>query len=307
MGTTIKSPSPPEPRSMSGEFGETLEAKIKYAPDIWQSEAEYRPKYLDLDLAMLQDSLHGRGGQQGLIGILGGVQPQMSQMEADAARTQRLSDLGDVEAYGGRATEALLGADPAKKRISDLLAKQAGDELALGATLDPALRREVQQGYRQAATARGMAYSPSSAAEEAYFTGLRAEQLRRNRQQAAANVLSQRQALTGDPFMQILGRPGQTFAAMPGVTGQGTSLMGMGGPRMFNPESNYASSLYGQNYQGALQNQQLQAQAAMQSGMNRAGLFGSMAGLAGGLGGGLMKGIGAAHGGGRSFWTGAAV
>ena len=71
MGTTIKSPPPPEPRSYAEEYGKTLDAQVEYAPALYESEAEYRPKYLDLDLAMLQDSLHGRGGQQGLIGILG--------------------------------------------------------------------------------------------------------------------------------------------------------------------------------------------------------------------------------------------
>tara|TARA_R100000808_G_scaffold4249_1_gene14134 strand:- start:6292 stop:7215 length:924 start_codon:yes stop_codon:yes gene_type:complete len=307
MGTKISAPPPPEPRSYAEEYGKTLDAQIKYAPALYESEAEYRPQYLELDLAALRDSLQGRGGQEGLLDIYRGVQPRMSQMEADANRAGRTADLSDVEEYGSRATDALLSADPYKKRISDALAQQAAEDLEAGATLDPSLRREAQQAYRQAATARGMAYSPSSAAEEAYFTGLRAEQLRRNRQQSAMNILGQRQALTGDPFMQILGRPGQTFGAVPGTVGAGAGLMSSGGPQLFNPESQYAGNLYGQNYAGALQNQQLQARAAMQSGMNKANLFGSVVGGLGGLGGGLLSGMGRASSMGRNFWTGKAA
>ena len=279
MGTKVAAPPP---RDYARETKETLETQIRLAPDLYAAEAsdEYgQPAYTRLGLESLEQALLGGEGQRGLLELYANyVNPAMSGMESDADRFRRQSDLRDVEEYGGRATAALLGADSYKKELSDELSRQALSELQAGATLDPSLRREVQQGYRQAATARGMAYNPSSAAEEAYFTGLQAEQLRRNRQQFAQGALAQRQQLTGDPFMQILGRPGQAFAAGQGFGGQGMAI-GQTGARLFSPESQYAADLANSNMQA-----QLAARTA--SRQNRAGIIG-----------GAFQGLGMALGG----------
>lgn len=279
MGTKVAAPPP---RDYARETKETLETQIRLAPDLYAAEAseEYgQPAYTRLGLESLEQALLGSEGQRGLLELYANyVNPAMSGMESDADRFRRQSDLQDVEEYGGRATAALLGADSYKKELSDELSRQALSELQAGATLDPSLRREVQQGYRQAATARGMAYNPSSAAEEAYFTGLQAEQLRRNRQQFAQGALAQRQQLTGDPFMQILGRPGQAFAAGQGFGGHGMAI-GQTAPRLFSPESQYAADLANSNMQS-----QLAARTA--SRQNRAGIIG-----------GAFQGLGMAFGG----------
>ena len=279
MGTKVAAPPP---RDYAQETRDTLKTQIDLAPELYAAEAsdEYgQPAYTRLGLESLEQALLGAEGQRGLLELYANyVNPAMSGMESDADRFRRQSDLRDVEEYGGRATAALLGADSYKKELSDELSRQALSELQAGATLDPSLRREVQQGYRQAATARGMAYNPSSAAEEAYFTGLQAEQLRRNRQQFAQGALAQRQQLTGDPFMQILGRPGQAFAAGQGFGGQGMAI-GQTAPRLFSPESQYAADLVNSNMQS-----QLAARTA--SAQNRAGIIG-----------GAFQGLGMAFGG----------
>ena len=279
MGTKVEAP---EPRNYGKETRDTLQAQIDLAPDLYRAESsdEYgQPAYTRLGLESLEQALLGGQGQRGLLELYANyVNPAMSGMEAEADKYRRSSDLRDVEEYGGRATAALLGADSYKKELSDELSRQALSELQAGATLDPSLRREVQQGYRQAATARGMAYNPSSAAEEAYFTGLQAEQLRRNRQQFAQGALAQRQQLTGDPFMQILGRPGQAFAAGQGFGGQGMAI-GQTAPRLFSPESQYAADLMNSNMQS-----QLAARTA--SRQNRSSMIG-----------GLFQGAGSALGG----------
>ena len=280
MGST-KIAAPP-PRDYPRELEESLETQIKLAPDLYgaeASEAYGQPAYTRLGLRTLEEALMGGEGSRGLMDIYGEMQPRLSAMESASARAGRQADLADVETYGQQATEALLGSDPYKKQLSDELSRQALSELQAGATLDPSLRREVQQSYRQAATARGMAYSPSSAAEEAYFTGLQAEQLRRNRQQFAQQALGQRQQLTGDPFMQILGRPGQTFAATPGYGQQGFA-MGQTGARLFSPESQYASDLYSSNMQSLMATNMARAQlgAGRMSGIGSA-----LGGIAGGI------------------------
>lgn len=278
MGTKVAAPPP---RDYAKETRDTLQAQVDLAPDLYGAESseEYgQPAYTTLGLKTLERALLGTDGQRGLLDIYTrDVNPAMQRMEQSTDSARRQADLQDVEAYGGRATAALLASDSYKKQLSDELSQQALSELQAGATLDPSLRREVQQSYRNAATARGMAYSPSSAAEEAYFTGLQAEQLRRQRQQFAAGALAQRQQLTGDPFMQILGRSGQAFAATPGYGQQGMAV-GQTGARLFSPESQYAGDLFASNYQGnlAARTASAQSKAAVISGI--AGGLGSAIG-----------------------------
>tara|TARA_Y100000593_G_scaffold93634_1_gene189262 strand:+ start:577 stop:1458 length:882 start_codon:yes stop_codon:yes gene_type:complete len=230
-------------------------------------------------------ALRGGGGERGLLDIYGqDIVPSLAQTEAGAARYARASDVADVTALGQSATEALLASDPEKRAVSDELMRQARAELEAGATLDPSLRREAQQAYRNAATARGMAYNPNSAAEEAYFTGLQAEQLRRQRQAFAMQALGQRQGMTGDPFMAILGRPSQSFSASQGFGQQGFATT-QTSPGLFSPESQYAGDVYASNQQTLLGARQATAanRAAVQSG--------------------IFQGLGALGGGWASCWV----
>jgi len=284
-GTEVQAPND---RVYSREVRENLQAQIDLAPDLYRAEASEaygQPAYTRLGLRTLEQAMLGGEGQQGLLDMYANsINPRLSEMEAASSSAQRQADLYDVEQYGGRATEALLGADPYKKQISDELSRQALSELQAGATLDPSLRREVQQSYRQAATARGMAYSPSSAAEESYFTGLQAEQLRRSRQQFAQSALSQRQQITGDPFMQILGRPGQAFGSAQGFGNQGLGVA-QTGSRLFSPESQYGADVMAGNYSG-------QMAAGQASSMAKSARFGAITGMIGGI----ARGAGAAYG-----------
>ena len=299
MGTKIQAAPAPEPRDLGGEYRDTLQAKLDYMPAQYQSEAEYRPKWAELDLRTLNQSLGGVGGQRGLIEIYRDVvMPTLSQTESQAARDQALSRLGTVEQYGQRATDALLNADPEKRKLADRLIGQANEELSLGAQLDPSLRREIQQAVRGGDSARGMARTEGSAYKEAMFTGLQAEQLRRNRQQFAMGVLGQRQALTGDPWMSLVGQPSQAFAAAPGYAA-GAAGMGQAGS-MFQP-GQYEAGLFGMNYQGALQNQALQTQASMANAQARNAMIGGIIGGVGSMSAGMFSGAGHA-GGWNKFW-----
>lgn len=285
MGST-KVAAPPQ-RDYAKETRDNLQAQIDLAPDLYAAEASEQygqPAYTRLGLKTLADAMLGSGGAKGLLELYSkSINPAMSDMEAASNRAQREADLADVEQYGSRATDALLASDAYKKQISDELSRQALSELQAGATLDPSLRREVQQSYRQAATARGMAYDPSSAAEEAYFSGLKAEQLRRNRQQFAQQALAQRQQLTGDPFMQILGRPGQAFSSAQGFGGQGFGVA-QTAPRLFSPESQYAGDIYQSNMA-------TQMAANQASSLARSARFGAITGMLGGIGGGYARGL----------------
>jgi len=74
------------------------------------------------------------------------------------------------------------------------------------------------------------------------------------------------QSVKGDPFMSILGRSSGVNPMMAGqIFGQGKSMVP---GQIFNPESNYAGGLYGQNAQMTMGARQATAQ-------NRANLIGA--------------------------------
>jgi hypothetical protein len=245
-------------------------------------ESAQRPKWEAMELRTLGNMLGGVGGERGLMDIYSqDIVPTLSATEAGSDRYRRMQDIADVGSMGQSATTAFLEADPLKKQASDLLLGGAIDEYKLGATLDPSLRRESQQLYRQAATARGIAQSPFSAAEEAYWGGLQAQQLKQQRQSALSQLLGQRQSLVGDPFMQVLGRQGQAFGAAPGYGGMGQQMGQALGPRIFSPESQMQQDMSASNQATALAVQQANA-------ANRSAMMGGLLGAGAKIGGSLI-------------------
>jgi hypothetical protein len=260
MGTTVKAP---EPRNYGQETRETLGAQVELAPALYQSEAQFRPKYAQLELDTMRQTMPG------LMDLYAReIVPKLSQAEAGAMSYQRGSDLRDVEQYGKRATDAFRAANPQQAALMDEMNRQALSELQAGARLDPSLAREVSQGVRGAQSARGFGLGMNDANQEAMFRGLKAEQLRRNRQGFAGSVVGLNQTTGADPFMAILGRPSQAFNQAQGYGGQGMGMAGSSGPRLFNPESQYAGDIYNQGWQG-----QLAARTATAS--NKAALWGA--------------------------------
>ena len=303
MGSTKVQAAPaPAPRDLGKEYRDTLLAKEEFTPRILALQEEYGDDYTKMDLRQLGNALGGVDGQEGILDIYKRVMPVLSQTESDAARAQTDSRLGTLEGYGQRATDALLNSDSRKAELSNQLIDIANRDLKLGYSISQPMAREIAQRLRGAQAARGMAMSPTSAIDEAKIMGLESERLFQNRVSRAQNILGQRQGLTGDPMLMLTGQPSAAFAAMPAYSG-GAQGMGQGPSGFFNPESAYASQMYGQNYQGALQNQALQTQAAMQSAQAKSAMIGGIMGGIGSLAGGAFTGIGKA-GGWKSFTTG---
>jgi len=244
---------------------------------VWAAEQEYRPQYTDLDLATLGRTLGGTEEQRGL---LAQYEEDIAPAIARQERAQRESELGLVEDLGARARSAYEIGSPEQAGLGRKLAGIASADLERDDILDPRLRREVQQSYRNAATARGMAYNPSSAAEEAYFTGLRAEQLRDKRRAFAGNVYGMLGQNRPEVFQALLGRPASVTGAVPGYGGQAMA-MGKGmGPNLFQPDSAAAFDLARAGYQGQVAGQVGQAQAG---GAMMGGLFGGLGSIGRGL------------------------
>lgn len=231
---------------MADEGRDTLRAQIDLAPDVYAANAKYQPLYSDLNIATLRRALLGNGTDPGLLQTYQDVEPQLTEFSAKAASGQRERDVADVERLGGRATAALRGADPTAAALEDALAKQAMDQLASGASLDPQMRDQVAQEVRSAQAARGFGFSGADADVEGLFLGREANAMRQQRQGFATDVAARRRATTGDPFMAILGRP----SSVPGMAG---SVMGQAaettaGSPTFDPFSAYGADLANTNF-----------------------------------------------------------
>jgi hypothetical protein len=281
-------------RDPEAEYEAAYKTQIEYAPKVYASDAEYQPKYTDLELANQERALFGtQGGQAGVLDIISRAQPRIDELTAQSASAQRAGDVADVERYGGRATEALRDA-AGTSGILNQLRTQAEEELGSDGILDPRLRREFQQAARQGQAARGGGFGIRDVAEESAFTAMQANALRRDRQRFGQSVVGTLQSTSVDPFMAILGRPGQAMSAGASAFGQARGITGTAGPSGMFGMNNYFAGVGDYNANAS--------NAANIAGYNaRMGLLGGMiqggASLAGAYGMGRM-------GQGKSFFPG---
>lgn len=264
----------PPPRDMAQEGRDTLQAQIDLAPQLYASEAEYRPKYAALELSTLQSLLPGL-----LATLEQQVGPAASRIQSGAASRQRAADVGDVLNLAPQSAQAMREVDPARAALLDQLTSQASDELGRGAQLDPDLARQVSQSVRAGQAARGFGYGNADVFAEAMGLGQAGQALRNQRRAFAGNVIGQRSQVYGDPFLQILGRPSTVNPQ--GYMGQAGALSQSGGPRLFDPWSAYGADLYNTNYN---------AEAAARIGQSNAqsALIGSAIEAVGNIAGGFL-------------------
>lgn len=275
----------PPPRNYGQETRDTLQAQVDLAPQLADAERQHRPIYNSLELQDMNQMLTGRRDERGLLDLYQNeIQPALSRLEASERDSRISGELGAIEQHAGGVARTLREAT-GNAPLLDELNRQALEELKSGASLDPSLRREIQQGVRAGQAARGMGYGTRDLADEATVTALQAEQLRRNRQTFAQSMVGMNQATGGDPFMAILGRPSQVFPATQGVGGQAFAMGQQTGPKLFNPESQYAADIYNQNYQGTLA-------ARTATAANRSAITGAVIGAVGSAVGGGLRAIG---------------
>lgn len=267
MGSTkIKMPAA---REGGEEMASVLKAQTEFTPKFFELAKQYNPQYAQLEMDMMKQNLPQ------LMQLYGeSVFPAMMQQE----QAKMAQDISNVERFGGRAKAAFEAANPEQARLMATLSQQAQEGLDAGASLDPSLRREVQQNIRAGQAARGMGMGMGDLAAEATMTGLRAEQLRRQRQSFAGNVVGLQKATGMDPFMALLGRPSQMAGMAPGFgqQGMGVNQMAAGRTPQFGMNS-YFQDLFNTNYNASVN-------AAMANASNKASMFGAGIGAIGQLG-----------------------
>jgi len=274
----------PPPRNYGQETRDTLQAQVDLAPALAEAEAGSRPVYTALDLQDMNQMLTGDRSSKGLISLYReDLQPALSELEAQERQARIAGEMQAIQDYAQPVADTLRKST-GNAEILDMLNQQAKDELAAGATLDPSLRREVQQGIRAGQAARGMGYGINDLADEATLTALQADQLRRQRQAFAQSMVGINQATGGDPFMAVLGRPSQVFPAMQNVGAQGYQMSQGIGQKLYNPEGQYAADIYNQNYQGNMA-------ARTATANNRAAMTGAAMGAIGKIGSAGVTGL----------------
>lgn len=271
MGSTkVKMPAK---RSGPEEMRSVLAAQTEFTPKFFELAKEYNPQYAQLEMDTLKQNLPQ------LMQLYGDtVFPAMMEQERAFSQDKLSNEIKNVEQYAGRARKAFEAANPEQAKLMATLSQQAQEGLDAGASLDPSLRREVQQNIRAGQAARGMGMGMGDLAAEATMTGLRAEQLRRQRQAFAGNVIGLQKATGMDPFMAILGRPSQMAGMAPGFGQQGMGVNQMAAAKtpQFGMNS-YFQDLFNTNYNASVN-------AAMANASNKTAMRGAMIGAAGQIG-----------------------
>lgn len=278
-----KSPKAPPPRDYYKETSDTLKAQIKYAGPLAQAEAEYRPIYNKLELDSYKNMLLGSRGlspeyaEMGLSDVLTReIIPSMSRAEAQAMSIQREGDIADVERLGRRASDAYLNADPRSKALLETLNAQVLQDLQGNGRLSADEQRRVEQQARSGFARRGLGLGRQAVASELFSTQAQIDARKAMNRQAAQVALGLNKQFTADPFTAVLGRQGQAFGAANQQQSFAQGFAASIGPRLFNPESQYAADIQTSNTQALLATQAAKAQITAAT----IGAAGSVAGSA---------------------------
>lgn len=265
----------PPPRNYGQETSDTLQAQIALAPQLYASEAKYRPQYADLERRMQLE-------QMGIDPNKGLLQAYEEDFAPSMARQKAATVKGDIDIlkkYGPQLLQAQRDIDPLADSLRQGIMDSASEDLAAGMGLTQTEQRDLDQQVLSGAADRGMEGQGST------FADMVSQRLSANRgvkQQRLQNASAAYAMNASDPLFALTGRaastPGQ---AMQQFGSAGFSLNSS--PGIFNPESNYAGNLATQNYQG-----QMDANAASAS--NKAGMMSGLFQGFGSLGGGFLAG-----------------
>ena len=272
MGSTTVE-APPE-RDYGEETRDTLESQIALAPQLYASEAQFRPQYANLERGIQLEQL----GLDPNMGLLDAFR-QISAAQKDIQYDSTGADIDMIRELGPELAEAQRAADPEADALRQAIMADAieGMEAEGGMTEDES--RMVDQRILEGATSRGMGDQKSTllAQMRGQLQGDRAVEQQRLQNAGVAYSMG-----NFDPLLALTGRTGNSpMMAQQGFGGAGFSLDSS--PAIFNPESAYAGSLNTQNYQGEMD-------ARTATAANRAGMMQGLMGMGGSIIGGMAKG-----------------
>jgi len=304
--TTVEAPPP---RDYGKETRDTLQSQINLAPQLFESEAKYRPQYANLERSILLEQL-GLNPNSNLLDAYSQINKAQKGIQRDATQ----ADINMIRDLGPQLAEAQRQADPEADALRQAImadasagleegagefseiADQAREDYLSGEGLTALEKRELDQQILEGAADRGME-GQASTLEDQIMGRLSADRSIRDQrrnvfERALANESSAKQrALQNagtaysmgnfDPLLALTGRTGTAPAmAQQGFGGANFALNSS--PAIFNPESSYSGSL-------AASNQQNIMDARTATAANRANMFGGLMGGLGSFAGGFFK------------------
>jgi len=304
--TTVEAPPP---RNYAQESRDTLSAQVELAPQLFESEAKYRPQYANLERSILLEQL-GLNPNSNLLDAYSQINKAQKGIQRDATQ----ADINMIRDLGPQLAEAQRQADPEADALRQAImadasagleegagefseiADQAREDYLSGEGLTALEKRELDQQILEGAASRGME-EQASTLEDQIMGRLSADRSIRDQrrnvfERALANESSAKQrALQNagtaysmgnfDPLLALTGRTGTAPAmAQQGFGGANFALNSS--PAIFNPESSYSGSL-------AASNQQNIMDARTATAANRANMFGGLMGGLGSFAGGFFK------------------
>lgn len=169
------------------------------------------------------------------------ISPTLSRVNSQ----QRGADIADVELYGPRAREAILASNPDSARLLKLLNEQAETGLKAGSKLRPEDMYQVSKRIKGNYANRGFeGPMPAADLEEAMQLYASGQDVQDRRRSFAGNVLGYNQSVVGDPFMQILGRSGQSVSQVGNLYGQGQAQYDQAGTGTYDPFKDAYSTMF---------------------------------------------------------------
>lgn len=284
--TTVEAPPP---RDYAKETGDTLQTQIDLAPQLYESEAKFRPQYANLERQMLLEQM----GIDPNIGLLDAYENYIAPSQSRQRRTAVEGDISMLRDLGKELIDAQREADPEADRLRQQVMSGTSEmvddlrgEYEAGEGLTAQEARDIDQQVLGMAQDRGMVGQNLTDYNriKQKLTGDRAVRQQRlaNYTQGLQNAAASYGLGASDPLFALTGRASR----VPGdVSNQfGTANFALdSSPAIFNPESQYAGQLATQNYQGIMD-----ARTATAS--NRAGMIGGLLGAGGNIIGGMATG-----------------
>jgi len=123
-GTNIEAPPP---RNYGAETRDTLEAQVELAPELFESEARYRPQYADLERGIMMNQL-GLSPNTNLLDAF----RQVSGAQKDIQRDSTIADINMIGGLGQEFANAVRSADPRAEGLRQSIMGQAEQGLAEG-------------------------------------------------------------------------------------------------------------------------------------------------------------------------------
>jgi hypothetical protein len=308
MGSTTVE-APPE-RDYGEETRDTLESQIALAPQLYASEAQFRPQYANLERGIQLEQL----GLDPNMGLLDAFR-QISAAQKDIQYDSTGADIDMIRELGPELAEAQRQADPEADALRQAImadasagleegagefseiADQAREDYLSGEGLTALEKRDIDQQILEGSADRGMEMQASTLQDQVAGRLSADRSIRDQRRnvferalanESAANQQSLQNAGTAysmgnfDPLLALTGRTGNSpMMAQQGFGGAGFSLDSS--PAIFNPESAYAGSLNTQNWQGEMD-------ARTATAANRAGMMQGLMGMGGSIVGGMATG-----------------